>query len=268
MSQSSSYIHGAATVRSHSTRTASADCPHLLPHLTDKLRILDVGCGPGTISCDLAALVPQGQVVGVDVSAHVVSAAREVAKERGLKNVEFAEGDVYGLPFGDNEFDVVHAHQVLQHVGDPVRGLREMRRVLKPDGLLSLREAILKASVWYPESEGLQLFHDVYLRTAQAGGGSPDAGRGLAALARQTGFERSKMEVSTGTWCKADKDDREFWAKYWIDRLQQSEFRTKATELGGATVEDLEICCKGWNDYAENEDASYTILHGQLICRK
>jgi ubiquinone/menaquinone biosynthesis C-methylase UbiE len=95
------------------------------------MRVLDVGCGPGTITADLAARVPGGQVTGIDAAAGVLAEARQEAARRGQANVRFETGDVYRLAFDDGTFDVVHAHQVLQHLSDPVAALAEMRRVCR-----------------------------------------------------------------------------------------------------------------------------------------
>ena len=103
--------------------------------------VLDVGCGPGTITVDLAARVPEGQVTGIDAAAGVLAEARPKPSAAGQANVTFETGDVYRLAFDDATFDVVHAHQVLQHLSDPVAALTEMRRVCRPGGLVAAATA-------------------------------------------------------------------------------------------------------------------------------
>src|SRR5436189_5192562 len=106
------YTHGhhESVLRSHTWRTAENSAGYLLPRLEAGQRLLDVGCGPGTITVDLAHRVAPGEVVGVDASAAVLEEARRL---EAPGNVSFATGDVYGLGFDDESFDVVHAHQVL-----------------------------------------------------------------------------------------------------------------------------------------------------------
>ena len=118
------YTHGhhESVLRSHKWRTAENSAAYLLPHLAADTRILDVGCGPGTITVDLADLVPLGHVTGIDADAGIVEQAR--ATGDGRPNLDFTTGDVYALDYPDASFDVVHAHQVLQHLSDPVRALR------------------------------------------------------------------------------------------------------------------------------------------------
>src|SRR5690349_25086699 len=103
------YTHGhhETVLRSHIWRTALNSAAYLLPHLQQGMSILDVGCGPGTITVDLAELVAPGRVVGIDSSPEVVEQARAHAAERGVTNVEFRVGDAYALEFADGEFDVV-----------------------------------------------------------------------------------------------------------------------------------------------------------------
>ena len=119
------YTHGhhESVLRSHRWRTAENSAGYLLSQLRPGQNLLDVGCGPGTITCDLARLVSPGSVTGVDASEEVVGEARSTAADAGVANVTFEVGSVFDLRFGDGSFDVVHAHQVLQHVGDPVAAL-------------------------------------------------------------------------------------------------------------------------------------------------
>ena len=151
-SSSDTYLHGHhdSVLRSHRWRTAENSAGYLLPRLAPDARVLDVGCGPGTITADLAARVPGGDVTGIDAAADVLAQARQEAERRGLRNVRFDTGDVYRLGFADGTFDVVHAHQVLQHLTDPVAALREMRRVCRPGGLVAARDGDYGGFFWFP----------------------------------------------------------------------------------------------------------------------
>jgi ubiquinone/menaquinone biosynthesis C-methylase UbiE len=105
------------------------------------MRLLDVGCGPGTITLDLAARVAHGWTVGVDREAGVVAEAQRLLGSRPISGVEFKTADAYALEFYNESFDVVHAQQVLQHLTDPVAALVEMRRVLRRGGVLGVRDS-------------------------------------------------------------------------------------------------------------------------------
>ena len=144
MGDTYSHGHHASVLRSHEWRTAENSAGYLLGHLEHGRRLLDVGCGPGTITAELAALVAPGEVVGIDASAEVVARAGELGTSRA-PNLRFEVGDVYVLGWPDASFDVVHAHQVLQHLSDPVAALREMRRVLVTGGLVAVRDMYLSS---------------------------------------------------------------------------------------------------------------------------
>src|SRR3954452_6480441 len=146
------YTHGhhESVLRSHVWRTAENSAAYLLPHLRSGMRLLDVGCGPGTITADLAAIVAPGDVVAIDNAPGALDAARATMAERKAGNVTVQQADVYGLPFADDEFDAVHAHQVLQHLTDPVAALAEMRRGRRPGRIVAARDSDYPAFTWYP----------------------------------------------------------------------------------------------------------------------
>ena len=146
--------HGAAVLSAHSRRGAEDSAAYLLGRLRAGMDLLDVGCGPATITADLAEHVAPGRVVGLDAAPGALEAARATLAERGLSGqVELTTGDVMALPFDDDSFDVVHAHQVLQHLGDPVGALTEMRRVARPGGIVAVRDAVYSAMSWFPRPE-------------------------------------------------------------------------------------------------------------------
>src|SRR3954466_9145177 len=130
------YTHGHAdpALQSHRWRTVENAAGYLAPHLGAGLDVLDVGCGPGTITVDLAARVAPGRVVGIDISPAPLEEARILAERKGVQ-VTFAVGDVHAIEVAAGSFDVVHAHQLLQYVPDPVSCLREMARVCRAAGV-------------------------------------------------------------------------------------------------------------------------------------
>ncbi|OMI41214.1 methyltransferase domain-containing protein [Streptomyces sparsogenes] len=261
------YTHGhhESVLRSHTWRTAANSAAYLTGHLRPHMRILDIGCGPGTITADLAELVPQGEVVGVDTAPAVLDQARSVAAGRGLSNVRFETGDVHALDHPDDSFCVVHAHQVLQHLADPVAALREMRRVCKPGGLVAVRDSDYAAMTWYPAVPGLDDWLDLYHRVARDNGGEPDAGRRLLSWARRAGF--TEITATAGTWCYATPEERAWWSGLWADRTVASSYARRAVDGGHATQEDLRRIADAWREWGEREDGWFTVLHGEVLCR-
>jgi SAM-dependent methyltransferase len=259
------YTHGhhESVLRSHRWRTAENSAAYLLPHLSPGQSLLDVGCGPGTITVDLAGLVAPGVVVGLDRSAEALAAAG--ALDTAGVRVSFRAGDVSALPFDDRSFDVVHAHQVLQHLEDPVAALREMARVCRPGGLIAARDGDYAAFSWFPDSPELDRWLDLYRRVARANGGEPDAGRRLVSWARAAGCR--DIVASASAWCFAAPDDRRFWAETWAERVTESALAGRAVELGLAEPADLEEIARGWRRWAEEPDGCFLTPHGELLCR-
>ncbi|UZJ33409.1 class I SAM-dependent methyltransferase [Streptomyces endophytica] len=267
--ESAVYTHGhhESVLRSHTWRTAANSAGYLLDSLTPHMRILDIGCGPGTITADLAALVPDGQVTGLERAPEVLDQARATAAARGVGNVRFVVGDVHALDFPDDTFCVVHAHQVLQHVGDPVQALREMRRVTKPGGIVAVRDSDYSAMTWYPEVPGLTDWQQLYLRVARGNGGEPDAGRRLHAWARQAGFAPEAVTATAGTWCYRTPEERAWWSELWADRTVSSSYARIAVDGGHATEAELRRIAEAWRAWGAEEDGWFGILHGELLCR-
>ncbi|MDX2592344.1 MULTISPECIES: class I SAM-dependent methyltransferase [Streptomyces] len=262
------YTHGhhESVLRSHTWRTAANSAAYLLGVLKPHMRILDIGCGPGTITADLAERVPDGHVTGVDHAPGILRRAQETAAGRGLANVDFAVADVHRLDYPDDTFCVVHAHQVLQHVGDPVQALREMARVTRPGGFVAVRDADYAAMTWYPAVPGLDDWLDLYERVARANGGEPDAGRRLKAWALAAGL--TDVTAGSGTWTFATPEERAWWSGLWADRTLASAYAERATEGGHATPELLEAVSAAWREWGRREDGWFTVLHGEILCRK
>ncbi|MEU6543120.1 methyltransferase domain-containing protein [Streptomyces sp. NPDC046859] len=262
------YTHGhhESVLRSHTWRTAANSAAYLLGHLKPHMRILDIGCGPGTITADLAALVPDGHVTGVDREPGVLEQACATAAGRGLENVGFAVGDVHALAFPDDTFCVVHAHQVLQHVGDPVAALREMRRVTRPNGFIAVRDSDYAAMTWHPASAGMDAWLDLYRRVARANGGEPDAGRRLKSWARAAGL--TDVTCTSSTWTFATPGERAWWSGLWADRTVASAYADRATGGGHATAAELREVAEAWREWGRQEDGWFSVLHGEILCRE
>jgi ubiquinone/menaquinone biosynthesis C-methylase UbiE len=259
------YTHGhhASVLRSHEWRTAENSAAYLLPYLHEGQSLLDVGCGPGTITADLVQRV--GRVVAIDASDGILAQARAVADARGLDTVDFRVGDAHALEFEDASFDVVHAHQVLQHVADPVQSLREMRRVCRPAGVVAARDSDYAAMTWFPAVPELDEWLALYRQVARHNGGEPDAGRRLLAWAHAAGF--ADVAASAGTWCYADAESRRWWSGIWAERMVASAIAEQAQRYGYATRADLERIAAGWRVWGGAADGWFTVLHGQIVAR-
>ncbi|MCU1358552.1 MAG: Methyltransferase type 11 [Acidimicrobiales bacterium] len=268
------YTHGhhASVLRSHEWRTAENSAGYLLAHLQSGQRLLDVGCGPGTITVDLARRVAPGPVLGIDAAADVIDRAQrtaaaartdEVSGEGEHLDVRFGTGDIYALDLPDGSFDVVHAHQVLQHLTDPVAALTELRRLLAPGGTLAVRDSDYGGFVWAPENERLTRWNELYHQTTARNGADADAGRHLPGWVRAAGF--TDIRVSTATWTFADPGSRAWWGGLWADRVEQSAFAEQAVEYGLSDEGELASLAAGWREWAAEPDGFFVVLHTEVL---
>jgi SAM-dependent methyltransferase len=260
---SGTYTHGHAesVLRSHRTRTAKNSAAYLLPHLDPTQRLLDIGSGPGTITADLARRV--GTVVALEIADEAAELTRAELGRQGVTNAEVRVGDVHALDLADDEFDVVHAHQVLQHVSDPVGALREMARVTRPGGVIAVRDADYAAFAWYPRLPVLDRWLALYDAAARANGGEPDAGRHLLAWAHAAGL--TDLTATATTWCFATPETRAWWGGMWADRITDSALSRQLLGEGRATSGELAAIAEGWRAWAADPDGWISIPHGELV---
>lgn len=261
------YTHGHhdSVLRSHRARTAQNSAAYLRGELRAGQSVLDLGCGPGTITVDLAELVQPGIVTAVELTEAALELARAEASRRAVQNIRFEVADVHALPFADDSYDVVHAHQLLQHVADPVLALRQMRRVCKPDGVVAARDGDYHAFAWYPLLPELDEWMTHYQWAARSNGGEPDAGRRLLHWARRAGF--AEVVPSSSTWCLATSVDRQWWGGMWAERITHSAIAEQLIESGRLTGADLERISQAWRTWAADDDGWISILHGEILAR-
>jgi SAM-dependent methyltransferase len=263
----SRYTHGhqESVLRSHLWRTVDNSAAYLAERLSPGVTVLDVGSGPGNLTVDLARRVAPGRVIGIDNSEAIIARAVGGVPE-GIDNVEFHPADVYRLPFPDDAFDVVHAHQVLQHLDDPVAALTEMRRVCRPGGIVAARDVIYATMVWFPADERLERWREIYRTVAGGNGGEPDAGRFLVAWAHRAGL----TDVASGAsvWSFSTPDDRTWWGSLWADRTVGSSFADQAITGGITTGEELGRLADAWLEWAAHPDGWFAVIHGEIIATK
>ena len=265
--QQDTYTHGhhESVLRSHRWRTAENSAAYLIPHLRPGLEVLDLGCGPGTITLDFARLVAPGPVLGVDNVDDPLRIARADAEEAGITNAAFRTADAYRLPFDDDSFDVVHAHQVLQHLTDPAAALREMRRVCRPGGIVAARDADYGGMRWSPDNPGLDDWLQLYRAVAMSNDAFPDGGRLLKQWARAAGFTDVTCTVSG--WCFSTPEERAWWGGLWADRIRRSSFADQAVERGLTTRDQLEELAAAWHAWIDSDDGWFAVLNSEILCR-
>jgi len=262
------YTHGhaPAVVRQHAQRTAEEAAAFLLPELRPGMRLLDVGCGPGSITRGLAERVAPGEVIGLDLSRETLEEARRDAAARGLGNLRYQEASVYTLPFADASFDVAYAHQVFQHLREREAALREMLRVVRPDGLVGVRDVDWGTVAYWPRDPWLDRFVETHLKTWYQNGGEPRMGRRLRALFHGAGV--TDLRVTAAVWCYTTPEDTVAWGDAYADRLLTSPMGGRAVEYGFASRADLEAMAAAFRAWARHPDALWSFIHVAALGRK
>ncbi len=262
------YVHGhhESVLRSHTWRTVENSAKYLEKYLTNNLDLLDVGCGPGTVTLDFAKRLTDGTVIGIDISEEIITKAQTDAEEYQLGNCTFSYGDTYHLDFEDNSFDIVHAHQLLQHLTDPVSAIKEMHRVVRPGGVVAIRDADYGGMVWAPIDPKLTEWMDLYQRMTEKNNVVANAGRYLFSWASQIPF--SSIEASSSTWTFSTPDTREWWGGLWAERIQKSTFSSQVLEHDLADQNLLDDLSSAFQRWAAQPDGFFLVPHGEILATK
>jgi ubiquinone/menaquinone biosynthesis C-methylase UbiE len=242
-------------------RRAARWVPFLLPHVRPGMRLLDCGCGVGSITLDLAEIVAPGETVGIDVDAGQLELARAAADARGLENVRFAVGSIYALPFADAPFDVALAHTVLVHLSEPLRALKEMRRVLAPGGIVAVSDDDNSTWVVAPEDSAMRrVMAELEPRIIAANGGSPFYSRNLRHLLLEAGFARAEGYAVAADYYGAPEETRRFAA--FVGRLMQNpDLVQLVVARGWASPDELQALPAELQAWGERPDAFAAALY-------
>ena len=227
--------------------------------------MLDVGCGPGTITADFARILTDGTVTGIDAAKEVIDAAAADPGHSSIANLGFGVGDTYALDYEDATFDVVHAHQVLQHLSRPIDALVEMRRVLRPGGLVAVRECDYGGFIWSPEDPNLDRWLELHHQVTARNGAECDAARHLLGWFSAARF--TDITLSGSLWIFADPETRTWWGDSWAERVEKSSFATQVVDYGFAGREELAPIAESWRTWARDSNGFFAVPHGEVIAR-
>ena len=195
-------------------RTAAKEAAFFLPMICAGMRVLDLGCGPGSITLGFAEAVAPGEAVGVDLQPSQIIQAQALSAARGVTNARFEVADVYSLPFPDGYFNAVFAHAVLMHLREPVRALAEVRRVLQPGGIVGVRDSDWGGRIHAPMTPLLEQWYAITVRVRQRNGGDPFVGRHHRRLLLDAGFARAEASVSVASWTAGTLETTRRCAKF------------------------------------------------------
>jgi SAM-dependent methyltransferase len=250
--------YGLAIQQWHLQRSAANRAAFLLPHLRPGIRLLDCGCGPGSITLGLAEAVAPGPAIGIDVEPRQVERASALAAQRGVANAHFQAASIYDLPFTAATFDAAFAHNVLEHLRDPLRALREMRRVLKPGGIIGVRDPDLRADFFVPPLSLVEAASRLLLRVRELKGGNPYYARHQRRLLREAGFVR--VEALAYAEHQGNATATADFAEALIEVLQRPETVRVALAQGWADealLAEMAVALRAW---AEDPAALHVVV--------
>jgi ubiquinone/menaquinone biosynthesis C-methylase UbiE len=192
--------YDAPTTHFFRERRAATHAAFFLPHVQRGMSLLDGGCGPGSITLDLAEVVAPATVVGIDIAPSQVALAQEQVGQRGVANLHGAAAALYALPFPAEAFHAVFLHGVLEHLQAPVAALCEVHRVLKRGGVVGLRHADFGGFLLEPAPPPLDQFATLFARLMLYNGADPQAGRHQRRWLEDAGFVRPCLSASYDCW--------------------------------------------------------------------
>ena len=247
-------------------RNAASNAAHLLPHLKAGLRVLDFGCGPGTISMGLAKAVHPGELQGIDMEESQIEMARAAAAVGGHDNACFRGGDVTALPFEDDSFDVAHCHAVLMHVPDTQAVLAEVKRVLRPGGIVSCREMIGDSTFFAPDPGDLSGAMATFLKLLEANRGHPQMGKELKGAILEAGF--TDIEASASFESYSTIDDIHFFHGFAVGWFFSPDVVEVVTKHGLASPEQIDAWRRTLDEWRDNRGAFAAVGWGEVLARK
>jgi ubiquinone/menaquinone biosynthesis C-methylase UbiE len=250
-----------------SDRHANTHAAFFLDYVGPGMCILDCGCGPGSITLDLAQLVTPGKAMGIDIESAQIERARTLQRARKVGNAEFQIGDLNHLPFEDRTFDAVFAHGVVEYFRDPVHAFAEIHRVLKSGGVLGARHGDWGGFLLATKNPNTKKAFSIFIRLMKRNGGDPHFGRNQTAYLRRAGFERLISSASYDCWTPTPAIARQvghFMKAYFAS----DEFVGPVLHHDLASDDTLKRIQSAFDDWGENEDIFAAEAWGESVAWK
>lgn len=200
----------------------------LAPLLQPGFDVLDAGCGPGTITNDIAECVFPGRVTGLDISPGHLERARRLSQGREIVNASFILGSADRIPFEDSSFDLVFSHALLEQLQEPQRALREFHRVTRPGGFAAVCSPDWDNFELDPGNPEMADAITAYRRLQEGNGIDLRAASHLGDWLADAGFS----PISMGAWTERCESPRRV-ACHIASQLEESHFHGHANALRG-----------------------------------
>jgi ubiquinone/menaquinone biosynthesis C-methylase UbiE len=250
--------HHDDTLATLQRRTLAQCGAFLIPHLRAGQMVLDCGCGPGSLTVELAERVEPGVVVGVDIEERTLAAARALAASRGVSNVRFEIADVYRLPYADRHFDVVYSHALISHLSEPYRGLREMRRVLKPGGVAAVIDHDPSTYVVSPSGWPVETYVKLFVQYQFHLGSNRLLSRHLRGAMIEAGFTNVEMHAGGEGYGTAER--LRAIAALGVSAVQSPDFAATVVREGWISQPELDALPAALLAWGERPDGYLSML--------
>lgn len=258
--------YGSHAINHFTKRRAQEKARFLLPHLREDFKLLDCGCGPGSITIDFAEILKKGHVTGIDLDSSQFQWAHTEALKRNIRNLSFYEGDVHALPFEDNQFDVVFTHAMLWTLPQPIIALHEMKRVLKPGGIMACREIDRSSYSIHPATPLLFKSFELQTKALEACGSHCFMGRELEDLFRQADLKNIQASLTTDHFNQ--KEEIEGIVVYFIKNWTESPWVHKIRSLNLASDEEIEAIKEALQEWGRHPNAHVAGTFGEALALK
>lgn len=235
------------------------------PYLQPGMTVLDAGCGPGSMTVEIAEIVAPGKVIGIDIGDEQFHVGRRLAEEKGLTNVSFAKASIYELEHAAETFDAVFLHAVLYHLGEPARALAEVHRVARQGALVGARDVDFGGDVRFPEGALLDKAWELIQRVFQQNGGNIYFGRTQKRAFREAGFEVVEAGATYDSF--ATRAEVESYAVYWVEFLSEMN-RDLLLTRQWCTESELVQVCQALREWGAGEDSFYARTRCHCVARK
>lgn len=258
---------GDALLEFFSQRHARTHAAFFISQLKPGMKVLDCGCGPGSITLDLAELVFPGKVIGIDIESRHIDWAKQLQLDRKVQNAKFLVADLNDLPFDNGTFDAAFAHGVVEYFKDPVHAFDEIRRVLKDDGVLGARHGDWGGFLFATKNKYAKKAMSIFVKMVKKNGGNPLFGRYQSAYLKMAGFSKVESSASYDCWTPTLEGARrvgEFMKAYFTSK----EFVIPALKYGLVDKKILPKVQSAFDDWGIDENVFAAEAWGEAVAWK
>ena len=257
--------YGPAAVSLMGARSAQTHAAFFVPHLKAGMKVLDCGCGPGTVTLGFAEIVAPGSVIGTDIEPTQMALATATAASRNITNARFEAANIYELPFEDSSFDAVFMSALIGNLQEPARGLHEAYRVLKPGGVVGVKEFDHGGDITYPLEPAMAKYDELYRRLRAENGHNGESGRMIGALLLEAGFV--DLAMTANYEILSNPNVLQSAAQVFIGLLAEG-WSDAFISRGWATPADIQAMREAWMRFAEFPGALFAAAWCEAVARK